>query len=342
MASEMLTRPVLVVLVTATMAACTANQSPTAPTTVTARPSPPIVVPLPTTVPGVLSLVMPIDLSDLATTAFGLAPYGYHGADHAEDGHPGWDVEYRVGGQVRAAAAGTVQSVFPDLSVAGRSTVQIEHVIGTHFYRTVYTNLSTVNPDIVAAATVRAGQSLGVAGTVSQTVGTTPITYAMTHFQLDDFEYYREIPNPNAVTPEPFLAAEAKLFFDRIWSTAVFSTELVEPYASNPRDLRFPASRTWTRVTGDGPAGIRFTRATARNPNYDYAILTESGTAIETGTVTLALTARPFPSIDLVSTTGRRLGVYEIVSDQMRLSLANAGASRPLDVNAASTYRTPR
>ena len=340
MASEMLKRSVLVLL-TAAVVACSSGQSPTAPTPITAAPLP-IVVPLPTTVPGVLTLVLPIDAADLATTAFGIAPYGYHGADHAEDGHPGWDVEYRLGGSVRAAAAGTVQSVFPDPSVAGRSTVQLEHVIGTHFYRTVYTNLASVTPEIIPAAAVRAGQSLGVAGSVSQTVGTTPITYAMTHFQLDDFEYYREIPNPNAVTPEPFLATDAKLFFDRIFGAAVFSTELVEPYASNPRDLRFPASRTWTRVSGDGPAGIRFTRATARNPNYEYAILAESGTATETGTVVLALTARPFPSIDLVSATGRRLGVYEIVSDQMRMSFANAGSNRPIDLGAASLYRTSR
>lgn len=53
---------------------------------------------------------MRYDAADLATTAFGLAPYGYHGADHAEDGHPGWDIEYRIGGTVRAAAAGTVHT----------------------------------------------------------------------------------------------------------------------------------------------------------------------------------------------------------------------------------------
>ncbi len=343
----MLTRSVFLalaaaILSAATLSACTSGQSPTAPTTATATPTPPIVVPLPTTVPGVLSLVLPIELADLANTAFGLAPFGYHGADHAEDGHPGWDIEYRVGGTVRVAAAGTVQSVFADPSLAGRSIVQIEHVIGTHFYRTVYTNLLTVSSGIIASAAVRAGQSLGVAGTISQTVDATPITYAMTHFQLDDFEYYRETPNPNAVTPEPFLAADAKLFFDRIFSSAVFSTELIEPYASNPRDLRFPATRTWTRVSGDGPAGIRFTRVSARNPNYEYAVLAESGTAVETGTVALGLTSRPVPTIDLVSPTGRRLGIYDIVSDQMRLSFANAGSSRPVDLGAASLYRTSR
>ena len=340
-ALRMLKRPALVVLLSvATIAACTDN--PTAPTVTTPPPFPTVNVPLPTTVPGVLGLRMPIDASDAATTAFGLAPFGYHGADHAADGHPGWDVEYRIGGIVRSAAAGTVQSVFADPSVPGRSTVQIEHVVGTHFYRTVYTNLATVSPGIAADAAVLAGQSIGVAGTVSQTVGTTPITYAMTHFQLDDFEYYRNVPNPNAVTPEPFLTPEARSFFERVWSTAVSSTELIEPYASNPRDLRFPASRTWTRVSGDGPAGIRFTRSDARNPNYESAVLAESGTAVETGTVTLALTARPFPTIDLVAATGRRLGTYDIVSNQMRLSLANAGSSRPVDLGAASYYRTPQ
>lgn len=342
MADGMLKRSVFFLLVSITVSACTSDQSPTAPSGVAATPPPPIVVPLPTTVPGVLNLVMPIEPGDLANTAFGLAPFGYHGADHAEDGHSGWDIEYRLGGTVRAAAAGTVQGVFADSSQPGRSTVQIEHVVGTHFYRTVYTNLALVSPEIVPAAAVRSGQALGIAGTVSQTVGTTPITYAMTHFQLDDFEYYRDIPNPNAVTPEPFLLMEAKLLFDRIWSTAVSSTELVEPYASNPRDLRFPAARTWTRISGDGPAGIRFTRGAARNPNYDYALLTESGTAIEVGTVTLALTARPFPTIDLVSATGRRVGLYDVVSDQMRLLLASPGASRPTDLGAASTYRTAR
>lgn len=319
---------------------CSSDDSPTAPTPVTTLP--PITVPLPTTVPGVLALSMPLDQADGATTAFGLAPFGYHGAGHALDGHTGWDIEYRIGGVVRAAAAGTVLSVFADPSTPGRSVVELEHLVGSHAYRTVYTNLATVSPAIVPAAIVSAGQSLGAAGTISQTVGTTPITYAMTHFQLDDFEYYRNVPNPNAVTPEPFLTANAKVLFDRIWTTAVSSTELVEPFASNPRELSFPASRTWMRVSGDGPAGIRFTRAAASSANYEYAILTESGTAIETGTVTLGLTARPFPSIDLASATGRRLGSYDIVSDEMRLSLVSAGSNRPTDLGSASLYRTRR
>jgi hypothetical protein len=321
-------------------ASCTDSKSPVAPTAV-AGPTPPVLTPsLPTTVPGVLAVAMPIDPGDSANTAFGITPFGYHGADHAEDGHPGWDIEYRLGALVRAAAAGTVQSVSPDPSAPGRFTVQLEHEVTRHFYRTVYTNLATVVSDIAVNATVRSGQVIGAAGTISQTVGTTPITYAMTHFQLDDFEYYRETPHPNAVSPEPFLTANAKAVFDGLWSRAVFVHELVEPFPTNPRVLAFPASRTWTRAGGDGPAGIRFTRRDARGTAYEYSLLAESGTVIESGTVVLGITSRPYPTIDLLSPTAIRRGVYDILSNEMRLSLAVEGALRPGDLGSASVYRT--
>lgn len=309
-------------------ASCTDQKSPLAPTTV-GSPAPPVAVPpLPTTVPGVLAIAMPIDAADLATTAFGLAPFGYHGADHAEDGHAGWDIEYRAGGVVRAAAAGTVESVFPD-AVTGRFEVRIEHVVGSHHYRTVYANLLSVSNGVAPRESVRAGQALGVAGNLM-------------HFQLDDFEYYREMSHPNAVSPEPFLSADGKLLFDRIWTSAAYQQELVEPFITNPRVLSFPASRTWTRAGGDGPAGIRFARRTARSAEYEYALLAESGTTTETGTVVLSTMSRP-SSIDLVSpTSSRRLGAYDIVSNELRLSLGQPGAARPTSLADASVYRTAR
>jgi hypothetical protein len=322
---------------------CTDRKSLTAATAI-AGPTPTVSTPaLPTAVAGVLTLGLPIDSADLANTAFGLAPFGYHGADHADDGHPGWDIEYRLGGIVRAAAAGTVQSVFPDAFTPGRFTVQLEHVVGTHHYRTVYTNLANVNAGIAPTEVVQSGQPLGTAGTVSGSIGTTQFSYAMTHFQLDDFEFYRDVPNPNAVSPEPFLSADSQSLFDRIWSTAAFVHELVEPFITNPRDQLFPASRTWTRAGGDGPAGIRFTRRSARAAEYDYALLAESGTIVEAGTVVLTTTSRPLSSIDLVSpTSSRRLGVYDIVSNELRLSLAEPGASRPTALSSANIYRTTR
>jgi hypothetical protein len=317
--------------------ACTDDKLPLAPTPV-AGPTPPVVTPpLPTTVPGVLAIGLPIDSADLSLAAFGMAPFGYHGPDHAENGHAGWDIEYRIGSQVRAAALGTVQAVLPDPSFPGRFSLHLEHIVGTHHYRTVYTNLVSVNADVIEAETVAAGQPLGIAGTIiAGGPGVLrPLPYAMSHFQIDDLEYYREIANPNAVSPEPFLTAEAKSLFDRMWPNAHVSYELVEPFATNPRDLAFPASRTWTRAGGDGPAGIRFIRRFERDTALEYQLLAESGTVVEAGTVQLTP-----GGIDFVSPASRRLGAYDIVSNEMRLSLAAPGLPRPAELSGAGVYRT--
>jgi hypothetical protein len=307
------------------LAACVDRKLPDA-TTAIAGPTPVAATPsLPTTVPGVLALSMPIDSGDSSSATFGIAPFGYHGPVHAEDGHPGWEIEFRSGASARAAAAGTIQNVIVD--PFGRFTVQVEHIVGTHVYRTTYTNLLTLAADIAENEIVRAGQALGSpAGTM--------------HFQLDDFEYFREMSNPNAVSPEPFLTSAAKSLFDALWSRAIFDAELVEPYPTNPRVIAFPLSRTWTKAGGDGPGGLRFSRASAKTADYGYALLAESGTVIESGTVRLDTAARPLPAIDLISPTSLRRGVYDIVSNEMRLSLGVAGAARPSDLNSASVYRT--
>ena len=318
------------------LAACVDQKPPLAPTAV-AGPTPPVAAPpLPTTVPGVLALAMPLDRADAANTVFGIAPFGYHSADHAANGHTGWDIEYRTGGIVRAAAAGTVESAAPDPLNPGRFIVQIAHLAGAHHYRTTYTNLAGVSTGIAAETLVAAGQAIGTPGTLG-----TPGTPG-THFQLDDFEYYRETSNPNAVSPEPFLTADAKALFDTLWSSAAYLHELVEPFATNPRDLRFPASRTWTRAGGDGPAGIRFTRHNALAAEYEYALLAESGSVIEAGAVAINVTARPYPLIALTSPTSVRLGLYDIVSNEMRLSLANPGSPRASDLSGATIYRTTK
>ena len=324
-------------------AACTDAKSPVAPTAV-AGPTPPLTAPpLPTTVPGVLAVALPLDQADAANTVFGIRPFGYHGAEHAADGHTGWDIEYRIGGIVRAAAPGRIENVIENSQVPGRFAVQVEHVVGTHHYRTTYTNLAGVNSNIVVGESVVAGQPIGTAGTVADfrtDPPRGPVSYAMTHFQLDDFEYYNEINSPNAVSPEPFLTASAKSLFNSLWPAAGFAEEVVEPYATTVRTLRFPASRTWTRAGGDGPPGIRFTRRTATTTAIEYELLAESGTVIEAGTVSLIATARPYPFIDLVSPTAGHIGIYEIVSNEMRLSLTAPGLQRPLDLSAASVYRT--
>ncbi len=308
-------------------ASCTESKLPTAPTDV-AGPTPAAKTPpLPTNVPGVLALSMPIDSADSANMTFGMEPYGYHGDLHAQDGHSGWDIEYRPGGIARAAAAGTIQEVMTD-PVTGRFTVQVEHVVGEHFYRTIYANLATIASDIEPEEVVLAGQTIG-----------TPATFL--HFQLDDLEFHNErVANPKAVSPEPFLTTAGKSIFGTIWTRAAFGQELVEPFATNPREISFPASRTWTRAGGDGPAGIRFTRFNARTVEYNYVLLAESGTVVESGTVTIDATARPYPLIALTSPTAVRLGLYDIVSNEMRLSLSNPGSPRAADLSGATIYRT--
>ena len=109
--------------------------------------------------------------ADVANSAFGLIPFGYHGGGHTEDGHAGWDIEYRIGAPVRAAATGTVVSVEPDLIALGRTAVVLEHVVGEHFYRTHYTNLATISSDVVVDELILAGQPIGTAGTISAIVG---------------------------------------------------------------------------------------------------------------------------------------------------------------------------
>jgi len=335
----------ILALVLITFASCTDGKPPLAPTAI-ATPSPPLLPPpLPTTVPGVLAIAMPIDPGDAANTVFGMTPFGIHGAVHGAEGHSGWDIEYRAGGIVRAAAAGTIDEIFVDPLLPGHFTVQIEHLVGQHYYRTSYANLATVNSDVAPRAIVRAGQPLGTPGSAlifgSLSTRGTPATAAI-HFQLDDLEFHREGPDPKAVSPEPFLGAAGKPLFDSLWSSAHYAHELVEPFATNPRTLAFPASRTWIRAGGDGPAGIRFTRSRSQAVEYEYALLAESGTVIETGAVAIDVNARPFPFIALTSPTAVRLGLYDIVSNEMRLTLSNPGSPRANDLGAASVYRTVR
>jgi len=320
------------------VSACSQESStPTAPTT--SPPATPVTVTPPG--PGMLQIVLPADPIDLATNAFGVVPYGYHGPDHAVDGHSGWDIELRFGAAVRAAAEGRVVSVGPDSMTPGRMAVRIETVLSNHFYSLVYANLASVSDDIVVEASVRRGQALGVAGLTTATVSGVPLTYSMVHFQVDDLEYHREIPEPNAVGIEIFLNTDGKAAFDRMWAQSWYPQELTEPFSANPRAARFPLVRTWRRESGLGPMGLTFTRRNLLDTSYEYELLAESGTVVETGRAVLTF-GRPFFSIDLISPTGTRLGVYDIVDDRMRLAVGGPGAPRPLNLADASVYRTTR
>src|SRR4030095_2827367 len=91
-----------------------------------AGPTPPLTAPpLPTSVPGVLAVALPLVQAAAANTVFGIRPFGYHGSDHAADGHTGWDIEFRIGGIVRAAAPGRIENVIENSQAHGRFDVPV-------------------------------------------------------------------------------------------------------------------------------------------------------------------------------------------------------------------------
>ena len=305
--------------------------SPAAPTG-TAAPTP--------TTAAAFAIGMPIALPDLGSAAYGLWPFGVHGSSHAVDGHPGWDVEYRPGASVLAAATGTVQSVFADANGSGRVTVQISHAVNGRPYRTVYTNIGSVAQGVTAGAGVSAGQPIGTAGTLTLAIGTRTVTFSMTHFQVDDFSQSAGSSNVNAVSPETFLDGAGRSVFDTVWSTAAYNQELCEPFPANPRDAVFPLTRTWTRQTGSGPIRIDVRRLDPTTNAYDYSLVDAQG-ATEAGTVSVT-PAGTLSAIDLRPSGGTavRPGVYDIVGGSMRLDLADGTGGRPMSLANASTYTT--
>ena len=288
--------------------------------------------------------MLPVASGDTATNFFGMTAFGIHfggtgPSGHGLDGHPGWDVEFRVGGQVRAAEDGVVQSVFTDSFINSRSVIQIQHQGGGN-YRTVYTNIESVAAGITANAPVTRGQVLGNAGVISPTTGR-GVSYAMTHFQVDDFSRNEGATNPNAVNPETFLDPAGRAPFDSVWRTAAYNVELTEPFTGNARDVAFPITRTWTRESGASAARIQLIRRDAASNVHTYVMYDAGGAVTERGSIAAFEPTGSQSSIDFQPESGpARLGLIDIVGGTMRLDLAPAGAARPRDLDAASVYRT--
>ena len=290
-------------------------------------------------------MVLPVASGDTGTTFFGMTAFGIHfggtgPGGHGFDGHPGWDVEYRVGAQVRAAADGVVQSVFTDSFINSRSVIQLQHQGGGN-YRTVYTNVEAVAAGITANAPVTRGQVLGNAGVITTTAGRA-MSYAMTHFQVDDFSRNEGSTNPNSVNPETFLDPAGRALFDAVWRTAAYNVELTEPFTGNTRDVTFPITRTWTRESGSLAARIDLVRRDAASNVHTYVMYDGGGAVTERGSIAaFDPTAGSQTAIDFQPQSGAaRQGLIDIVGGTMRLDLPAAGAARPRDLSGASAYRT--
>ncbi len=117
---------------------------------------------------------LPIAEADATNESFGLNPFGIPIADHGSDGHPGFDFEIRPGAPVYVAGDGTVDRVMAHVDDPSTFTVQFHHTVGGKNYRTLYTNVGTVDPAIVAGAAVTKGQLLGVPKARSRVQGAGP------------------------------------------------------------------------------------------------------------------------------------------------------------------------
>lgn len=92
-----------------------------------------------------------------------------------------------MGAQVLAAADGVVQSIYKDPNPPHPLTLQLEHRRGRRSYRTVYNNLASISSGIAPGKAVARGQGVGAPRARTQRMGRQTVTYAMIHFQVDDF-----------------------------------------------------------------------------------------------------------------------------------------------------------
>ena len=324
-----------VVLAVATVSCGGGGGSPTAPTPATAAGPP---AASPSASAAVFEVALPVAPGDSASNAYGIWPFGVHGSSHAADGHPGFDIEFRPGASVLAAADGTVQNVSPDSETAGRYTIRLNHTVGGRSYATDYTNVTSPAAGIAPGATVTRGQPLGLAGVQTQFIGTSLVTWAMTHFQVNDFSKNEGLTNPNAVSPLTMLSNTGRSLFDSLWANAAYGQELTEPFATNDRNTPFPLTRTWTTSSAGAVARIDFTHTDPRTSAHTYDIRSGAGDLIESGTAVVSAHSA-LSTIDLTSQGGLlRRGVYDIVDRTMRLNLGDPGATRPASLANAPTY----
>lgn len=287
-------------------------------------------------------LDLPIRMDDVGYRMFGVAPYGYHVAEHRYDGHPGLDFEYIPGAKVYAASGGSVQ-VFTDSHAPDKQTLQLNFSENGKNYRLVYTNLSALEPGVTSGATATRGQMLGTAGSQTQNqAGGVSVTYAMTHFQLDDFSLNHGLTNSSAVSPVSYFSSAAQADLAAIWSQSAYRQMVCEPYLTNPRGLlgKPTVIRAWTRTTGALASRIDFRCDFSDNGATGYTLYDASGNVLETGTVDLTPVTAGTTTIDLLSAGGVRRGIVFAKDALLRIAYSAPGGDRPADFTATSEYTT--
>lgn len=290
-------------------------------------------------------LELPNSIEDISNKITGVAPFGYHVAEHRYDGHPGIDFFYIPGTTITAAIGGTLQ-VFSDSYDPAKKTVQINFSEKSKNYRIVYTNFSALEPGIESGAKVTTGQVLGTAGSQTQIQdGGVPVTYAMTHFQVDDFSISYGLTNKTAVTPEHYFSATAKTALDQIWAISFYHQMVCEPFLTNPRGLLANPTliRSWTKNSGVHAERVDFVCDYVQNGIYRYILYNTEGNVIETGTATVKAKNSSIPTIDLTPVSGAvRKGVISVKDNKMLLAYSVPAGNQPDDLAGASEYSTGR
>ena len=290
--------------------------------------------------PPSIALSLPIAPGDSTSVGYGIWPFGVHGGGHSLDGHPGFDFEYRLGAPVYAVVDATVSNRLPDSNAPGqRETIQLRYPGVPVDYFIDYTNLMNVPASIQAGARVTRGQVVGTAGPMG--LGAGPFNAGMIHFGLSDPNAFEQNIAPHSVSPDAYMTPEARAQLEAIWQTAAYVIEWCEPFLNNSRAHGFPMSRTWMIASGPAPSRIVAGCPTEFGAT-EYSFIGPDGATMETGAMVVGWAARP-TTIDFVAASGsRRLGLYDIVGDTMRLVLGAPGASRPVSFSGASVYSTQK
>jgi hypothetical protein len=285
---------------------------------------------------------LPIAVGDSASLAYTIWPFGVHGGGHALDGHPGFDFEYRLGSSVYAPVDATVSNRIPDSnSPADRESVQLRYPGSPMDYFIDITNLMNVPPSVQPNARVTRGQILGTAGPIGFGPNVGAATSAMIHFGVSDPNTNEPNIAPHSVSPDKFMSAEARSQLAVIWQNAAYVSEWCEPFLDNDRAALFPKRRTWSLGSGSTPARIVAGCPTEFGAT-EYSFTDASGATTDTGAMAVGWSNRP-TTVDFTSSTGvRRLGLFDIVSDTMRLALGAPGAGRPASFTGASVYSTQK
>jgi hypothetical protein len=289
-----------------------------------------------------LQLSLPINVADSTSLAYTIWPFGVHGSSHALDGHPGFDFEFRPGSPVLAPADVTVGNRFPDNNApAEREIIQLRYPGVPQDYLIDITNLINVPSSVQVGTRVTRGQVIGTAGPMA--IGTNVSPSAMIHFGLSDPNTNEPNIAPHSVSPDKFMTPDARAQLAAIWQNAAYVSEWCEPFLDNDRAALFPKSRAWTLGSASsGATPARIVAGCTENGATQYSFVDGSGATLETGSMSVGWSARP-TTVDFTSSTGtRRLGLYDIVSETMRLSLGAAGAARPASFSGASTYSTQK